>query len=213
MFVTFATFFCFHIWHVKDPCLHKISTLELFTYCLASFLTSYEYFLTSKREVTSQRKILFYTLIFVKQLKTTHGKSQLSFGNVLPFFWPFAIIAMLRQIWYDKTGCILWTPSESLSPSPRISHSVPEYFLMENYTSQITPRSISKQFWGQWITSQSLSQFPCCLVQKLVMILFLAIYHYIYMCSLRYFEQCRCWLIGLILGKKWCDTQNFASPP
>ena len=53
VFVTFAIF----IWHVVDQFLHEISPYALFTCCLASFLTSYQYFVTTKRKVTSEWKI------------------------------------------------------------------------------------------------------------------------------------------------------------
>ena len=63
VFVTFAIFICFHIWHVVDQFLHEISAYALFACSFASFLTSYQYFITTKRKVTSKWKICFSNIL------------------------------------------------------------------------------------------------------------------------------------------------------
>ena len=74
-----------------------------------SFFTCYEYLVTTQRKITSEGKFSFTTLFFVKQIKQLMRKNSFkSFSNMLPFFWLHTILAMLRQVWNDTTGCILW---------------------------------------------------------------------------------------------------------
>ena len=85
-------------------CLQDVSLIVR-----ASLLIFYDYFLTTKRKVTSEWQIFFPTLIFVKQFKQLlNGKAQFSFSSILPLFGPHAILAMLRQGWNNTTGCVLW---------------------------------------------------------------------------------------------------------
>ena len=54
---------------VSDPCLHEISVVKLFTCCLPSFLTCYEYFLVTEAKVLREQKAFLAREIFTLQLK------------------------------------------------------------------------------------------------------------------------------------------------